>query len=358
MGDSASDSGRFTGRVLIAVGVGAALLAVLYLLQQLAEGLLIVFAGLLLAVALDALASWLSQRSGLPRGASLIIIGILAPVLALGAAWLAGPRFADQISRLQEHIPTAVEQLRTSLQQVDWLRSLTEGSPGLENVLSPGAGLVGRITGIFSSAVGVAVGSLVILFIGIFVAIEPDLYIVSALRLLPSTKRDRARDVIAKLGQALRWWLVGRFASMVAVGVLTVVGLFILGIPLAFILGLLAAVLAFVPLVGPVVSVLPAALIGLLDGPLKALYVVLLYIVIQAIEGNLITPLIQKGAVSLPPALLIVSQLLMAVMFGWMGVLLSTPLLVVLIVAVQMLYVEDIIGDSVAVLGQHGKSAG
>jgi predicted PurR-regulated permease PerM len=356
MDEDASDRRSFAGRVLIAVGVGAALLVLLYLLQQLAEGLLIVFAGLLLAVALDALAYWVSKRSGLPRSASLALIGVLVPALLFVIAWFAGPRIADQAGRLQQHIPTALAQLKSSLQQVVWLRSLTQDLPSLESLLSSGSGLVGRITGIFSSAVGVILGCLVILFIGIFVAFEPDSYIDSALRLVPAAKRDRVREVMASLGEALRWWLVGRIASMFVVGVLTVVGLFILGIPLAFILGLLAALLAFVPLIGPITSVFPAALIGLLESPLTALYVVLLYIVVQMLEGHLITPLIQKRAVSLPPALLIVSQLLMAVMFGWIGVLLSTPLLVVVIVLVQMLYVEDIIGDSVMVLGHHGKS--
>ena len=356
MDGSASDGRIFAGRALVAVGVGAALFVLLYLLQQLAEGLLIVFAGLLLAVALDALASWVSKRSGLPRRASLALIGILVPVLLFGAAWFAGPRIVDQAGRLQHHIPAAVAQLKFSLQQIDWLRSLTQGLPSLETMLSSGSGLVGRITGIFSSAVGILLGCLVILFVGIFVAIEPDLYINSALRLVPAAKRDRSREVMARLGEALRWWLVGRIASMFVVGSLTVIGLFILGIPLALILGLLTALLAFVPLIGPITSVFPAALIGLLNSPLTAVYVVLLYIVVQMLEGHVITPLIQKQAVSLPPALLIVSQLLMAVLFGLIGILFSTPLLVVVIVLVQMLYVEDIIGDSVTVLGHHARS--
>jgi len=357
MGDATAEKRGFAGRALIAVGLGAALLVVLYLLQQLAEGLLIVFAGLLLAVALDAVVSWVVRHSGLSRRLSLVVILILVPLVLVASVWLAGPRIAEQAGRLQQHIPEALDQLKTSLQQIDWLRSLLESSPGFESLLSPAAGLVGRITGIFSSAVGVAFGFVVILFIGIFVAFEPDLYVDSLLRLVPSVRRGRAREVLAKLGEALRWWLVGRFASMVAVGALTVVGLVVLGIPLAFILGLLAALLAFVPIIGPVTSVFPAALIALLDGPFTALYVILLYVVVQALEGNLITPLIQKEAVSLPPALLIVAQLLMAVMFGWIGVLLSTPLLVAVIVVVQMLYVEDVIGDSVAVLGQHGRSS-
>jgi len=355
MADAASGTRRYAGRVLIAVALGAALVVVLYLFQQLAEALLLVFAGVLFAVALDGLAAWLSARSGLARGWSLTIIAIAVPILLAAAAWLAGPRIADQAGRLHEHIPTAVEQVKSSLTQVGWVRSFAEGV-SLEKLLAPGTGIVGRITGIFSSAFGVALGSLVILFTGVFLAIEPDLYIDGAIRLVPAARRDRARQVVTKLGQALRWWLVGRFASMVAVGVLTVVGLFIVGVPLALTLGLLAALLAFVPLIGPVLSVVPAALIALLDSPVKAIYVVLVYVGVQALEGNLITPLIQKQAVSLPPAVLLVAQLLLAVMFGWVGVLLCTPLLVAIIVLVQMLYVEDVLGDAVTVLGEHGGS--
>jgi predicted PurR-regulated permease PerM len=121
-------------------------------------------------------------------------------------------------------------------------------------------------------------------------------------------------------------------------------------------LGLIATLLAFIPLIGPVVSAIPDVLIGLLDSPMKALYAAVVYVVVQALESNIVTPLIQKKAVSLPPAVILISQSLMAVMFGWVGVLLSTPLAVAVIVAVQLLYVEDILGDSVTVLGAHGTS--
>jgi predicted PurR-regulated permease PerM len=154
------------------------------------------------------------------------------------------------------------------------------------------------------------------------------------------------------LENALIWWMVGRFSSMAVVGIMTMIGLWILGIPLPFTLGVIAAVLSFIPNIGPIISVIPALLLALLDSPSKVLYVILLYIGIQTVESYIITPLIQKRAVSLPPALLISVQIMIGVLLGAFGLILATPLMVVIIVLVQTIYIQDIIGDKVTVLGE------
>lgn len=155
------------------------------------------------------------------------------------------------------------------------------------------------------------------------------------------------------LGHALSWWLVGRFASMAAVGVLTTLALSAIDMPLALVLGVIAGLFSFVPYIGPISSAVPAILIGLTESPWMAVYVVVIYAVIQFLEGNFITPLIQRRAVSLAPAVLLFSQFAMAVFYGLFGVLLATPLAIVLIVLVQMLYVQDVVKDPIKVLGEH-----
>jgi predicted PurR-regulated permease PerM len=139
---------------------------------------------------------------------------------------------------------------------------------------------------------------------------------------------------------------------MAVVGFLTAVGLWVAGIPLAFVLGLIAALLSFVPYIGPIASVVPAALVALAESPTKVLYVFIIYGVVQLLESYLITPLIQERAVSIPPAVLISAQVIMGILAGAIGVLMATPLAVVLIVLVQMLYLADVLGDPVSTLGE------
>jgi predicted PurR-regulated permease PerM len=152
---------------------------------------------------------------------------------------------------------------------------------------------------------------------------------------------------MAQLGHTLRWWLVGRIAGMIVVGFLTWIGLLLLGVPLSFTLATLAAILDFVPNIGPIIAAVPAVLVGLTESPMTGLYVALLYFAIQTLEGTLMTPLIEQRTVSLAPVLLLSAQLIMGVLFGVLGLLLATPFLVVLVIIIQRLYIEDVLGDSV-----------
>ncbi len=175
---------------------------------------------------------------------------------------------------------------------------------------------------------------------------------------MPLEKRARAREVFIAIGRALRWWIVGRAFSMIAVGVLTMMGLFIIGLPLAPALSIIAGLLTFVPYIGPLFSAIPAILVALVEGPLVIVYVIIVYIIVQQLENHLITPLVQKRAVSIPPVVLLTAQLLIGILFGLFGVLLATPLAIVSIILVQMLYIEDVLGESIKILGDHSRGAG
>jgi predicted PurR-regulated permease PerM len=211
--------------------------------------------------------------------------------------------------------------------------------------------LVSRVTGIASTALAAVTGFLIVLFLGLYLAAEPGLYTAGILRLVPRHHRERAGEVLAKLYETLEWWLVARLASMAVIGVLTWIGLAALGIPLAFLLAVLAAILTFVPYVGPVLSALIPALLALAQSPMKALWVIVLFLGIQTIESYLITPLIERKAVRLPPALTIIAQVLFTLIAGPLGLLLASPLVAVLMVLVQMLYVEDALGDTLPHVG-------
>jgi predicted PurR-regulated permease PerM len=185
----------------------------------------------------------------------------------------------------------------------------------------------------------------VVFAIGIYFAIEPGLYRRGFIKLLPLADRRRAHEVIDATGNTLWWWIIGVMISMATIGVLTTIGLWILGIPLAPTLGLLTGLLAFIPNFGPILSAIPPMLLGLMISPMDAFYVVMLYLIVQAIESNIVTPQVQKRTVSMPPVLGMVGQLLFGVFFGFLGLLLATPLVAAIIVLVKMLYVEDVLGD-------------
>src|SRR5690606_11173520 len=147
-----------------------------------------------------------------------------------------------------------------------------------------------------------------------YLAAEPNLYATGVTKLFPPAKRDRVLQVLFEVSETLRWWLVGKVGSMVFIGILTWIGLSILGIPLALTLGLIAGLLSFIPNFGPIISAVPAILLAFIQSPIQALYVAALYIGVQLIESNLVTPIIERETVELPPALTIIFQLALSVL--------------------------------------------
>jgi predicted PurR-regulated permease PerM len=279
---------------------------------------------------------------------------LLLSLVAL-SGWIVGPRILEQLTVLANRMPQAIESLKITLSGFGWGQHLLAGKPMPENLLPVGKDLLGGVTGIFSSALGIIASTFLILFVGIYSAVSPNLYIDSWVRMFPKPRRQRIAEVFRALGTTLRWWLVGRIASMIAVGVSTTVALWVAGIPLALTLGLIAAFLSFIPFIGPVLAGIPITLVALAEDPALVIWAVAVYLAIQLLESYLITPLIQKKVVSIPPALLITVQLLMAVLFGVIGMLMATPLVLTCIVVVQMLYIQDALGDSVRLMGDHSE---
>lgn len=336
----------------LAVGLGVGWL----LLGPLTEILLLVFAAALFGLILDALARPLHALvPRLPRVLALaaVLLSLAAAAALLGL--LAGPAVAEQVRELAERVPRSLEDLRTWVAAMPFGSALIRDLPPGGELLRSSAPLLGRVPAAFSTFAGVLAAVTFVLLAGSFAAIRPDAYVHGLVRLVPPRGRRRAREVLHALAHALRWWLVGRLGSMAAVGVLTALGLSLLGIPLPLALGAIAGLLSFVPFLGPVLAALPALLIAIGQGPMGVLQVVAVYAGVQALEGNLLTPLIQERAVSLPPAALLTAQLTGAIAFGAVGVLLATPLLVMVVVLVQSLYLEQVLGDEdVKVLGGKG----
>ncbi len=299
--------------------------------------LLVVFAGLLFGVFFGGGGQWLARHLGIRRGFGIGLF-VLLVVLSLAGALLAfAPAAAEQFERLAEELPSAIESIRTHLDNYAWGEKLIERA-------RPSALMANGGEGAAASAVATTFGALgnfvIMLFIGLYVALDPYTYRKGLVCLLaPSARRD-GQDVLHKAAETLRNWLVAQLIAMTVVGTLTGLGLWLIGVPLAPILGLIAALLAFIPNIGPIIAAVPAILLGLSDGPTTALLVVAVYTGVQALESYAITPLIQQERVSLPPALIISMQLLLGVLFGLIGLALATPLAALGLTLVRETYVR------------------
>jgi predicted PurR-regulated permease PerM len=187
---------------------------------------------------------------------------------------------------------------------------------------------------------------------GIFFAINPDIYKKGIALLFTEKRADRVNEALETSGKALWQWLTGQFMAMAFVGITATIGLMIIGVPLALILGIIAGLSDFVPIVGPLAASILAILLAFSISPETALYTAILYLVIQQFESNLVTPLVQRRMVHIPPAVVILSLVAFGSVFGIAGVILATPLTVVLMVFVGMFYVQDVLGKEVTVPGK------
>lgn len=345
LGDSSHSLTRteYTHRVLIAIGLICLVALVLLTLWAGADVALLVFGGILFALFLRGVSDQLRRVLPLPAKYTLAIVLVsLAALLGLGT-WLLGSAVADQLSELARAVEESWGKVQERLAQYEWGQRLVDSMPGV-TALTRGESL-SRVTSLFSTSVGAVLSLVVILFTGIYLAFDPDLYRRGLLRLAPREQRARMSEVLDALGSALRGWLVSQAFSMVVVGTATTAGLWMLGTPLPLSLGLIAFLFTFVPYIGPIAAAVPALLVAITVGPTHALYVGLLYFAVQMVEGNLLTPLVQQRMVQLPPAITIISQVLAGVILGTPGVVFATPLAACGLVLVKMLYVEDTLGD-------------
>jgi len=342
----------FANRVLITVGIVAMSILVMYFFVVLSRVLLIVFAGVLVAVGLGGGADILRRRTALERPGALAVVITLVVLVPFLLSGIIGPALMGQINDLIVQLPEAVARFRARLADQEWAKRIIAEPDAIRDLMPSPKQVMGGVTSAFSRTLGVVANVFVILFIGIYGAAAPGSYVSGVVHLTPKRNRVRAQEVIDALAHALRWWLVGRLTMMTVVGVLTTLGLWIAGVPTPMALGLLAALLSFVPYVGPILSFFPAVLVALMVSLTKVLYVAIVFGLVQTLESYVITPLVQQRAVSLPPVILITAQIAMGVIAGATGVLLAAPLAIVVIVLLQMLYVEDVLGDSVHVLGQ------
>lgn len=324
-----------------AIFVAVLALAVLVLtigFRFIAQTFLVAFTGLLVAVALTGPSEWLARRTRLGRSLALALVILTLLLVVLGGASLFGYQIAEQADRLSRSLKEASQQVEQTLRHTQWGRWILNGSGSL---MQEGAQLASGASVIMSSTVYVVAVLVVVFFIGAYVAAEPGLYEAGLIELFPLRHQARAREITHAVGGTLQWWLLGQCISMTIIGTLTTLGLLLLGAPFPLALGILAGVLTFVPNVGPTLSLVPAVLLSMMQGPRLAIWVVLLYLGVQTVESYFVTPLVQRRTIYLPPALTITSQFLLWILAGSLGLVVATPLTAAILVLVRRLYLGN-----------------
>jgi predicted PurR-regulated permease PerM len=319
----------------------------LFLAWHAAETLLLIFAGVLLGVLLDALTRALRRTIPIGHGAALAIVCTGLGLVFTGVVAWSGYALLAQWDQLSDIMTRQIDALRHQLdnfgESIGMPRNAGAGGErSLAQLLLPDPSrFLAGTRSAFSAAVGAVGSGLVVVMIGIFAAANPALYRAGFLKLVPAERRPQIAAVLDETGHVLRWWLVGQMVTMTIIGISIAIILALLGVPGAALLGIQAGLVNFIPYLGPLLAAVPIALTAASQGPEILLWVLAVYFVVQVIEGYVLTPLIQDRAVALPPVVTLSALMLLGAWFGAVGIALATPLAAVLRVALLRLYVDD-----------------
>lgn len=344
MNGQANDLSSFIARVLVTI----ALVGLAWLAWNYRALLLLIFGASLVAVIFDLIAGPVQKRAHLPHGVALAIAVLLVLGLFGLAAWAFGAEVVRQSAQLSELLPQAWEVVQARLAALgvapDQVREVV-GTDG-------GSGIVSNL-GQMAMTIGGGIADLVLVIVaGIFLAAQPGLYRRGLLKLIPPGRRELVGEALEESGNALALWLKGRLIAMAVVAILTGFGLWLIGVPAALTLGLIAGLLDFIPFIGPIIAAVPAVLIALGADPQAALWTAGLYLLVQQVEGNIIDPIVQQRMVSLPPAYLLFALVAGGLIFGIPGVILGAPLSVVIFVLVKRLYVREALDTPTPIPGE------
>lgn len=330
---------------LVVVGISA-IISLFWLGRDI---LFVAFFGILFALFLSLFVNPL-ERWGIPRLWGTILALVLLVGLGVLVAWLVWPTLHSQIILIRHQLPVA---LHDALTWIEAQRAALGGGSAEVTSTDPDQDLhrrieeiLGRIIAgalpLLQTASGVVVGSVLVLITGIYLSIDPHLYVRGLVSLVPPEGRERFRATLYSVGHDLRLWILGTLINMLIIGAMTTVGLLFLGVPAALVLGLIAFFLEFISFYGPILSAVPAVAVALLTSGESAFWVIVLYIGIHQSEGNIVQPLVMRGTVHLPPVLTVLVGAFMAILFGFLGLILAVPLMAMVIVFVERLYIQPL----------------
>jgi predicted PurR-regulated permease PerM len=336
--------GKLVGFLAIIIG--------LYILWRIKQVLLLAFAAIVFATVINRLVRLLQKQFNLNRQIAIAISISSVLIFVVGFIALIIPPFVEQFQELVTLVPKGLEQLSS------WTKGLSNLLPnylvrevrnfqGLEaitqNLRTLIETLIGNFFDVFSSTLGVFINIFLVVVVTIMLLVNPTAYRQIFLLMFPAFYRQRIKFILNKCEKNLGGWAIAILFNMAVITILSGIGLWALGVKLPLANSLLAGILTFIPNLGAVLSVIPSTAIALLDAPWKAVVVVILYIVIQQIETNILTPIVMEKQVSLLPAITLLSQIAFAILFGILGLFLALPITVVAQVWIQEILVKDIL---------------
>ena len=338
--DAAAESElTFIRRVLII----AAFIALAGLIYVLSDVLLLVFGAVLFAVILRALADPLTEKLGLSEPVALLVASLALFLLVSAGFFLFGTQIATQLTELYQQLPKAFEAVSTRFGLTLSADMFTGTAVG---------NLVSTAYTWATTLVSVLAGILIVVFGGIYFATNPTMYRNGLVMMFPVSLQPEIGQTLDDAGRCLKLWLTAQVLAMIMVGVATAAGLWLVGLPSALALGLIAGLAEFVPVVGPIASAVPGLLIAASISWQTILWVLAVYIIVQQLESNLIMPLLVGSAVNIAPAVGLFAVIALSVMFGPLGLLFAFPLAVVADVAVRRLYIRNTLGENVKISGE------
>jgi predicted PurR-regulated permease PerM len=345
LGEAAGE--RLARRTVLVAAITIGLVLAAVIAWAGASALLIIFAGIVLAVIFDTAASALGRILPVRRRIRLAVVVVLLALLLLGALAVGGAALGRQLSQM---VLTVDEQLGNLVDLLEKNGLPVGDGVSLRGILPDASGLLGGATNAIFGLFGALGNVIFIIFLGAFFAADPAVYQRGVLNLVPLEKRGRLEAVLDEAGLALRGWLKGQLLGMLIIFVFSLALLTAIGMPYALLLAVTAGLLTFVPTIGPVFAGIPIILAGFSEGPEMALWGVAVYALIELAEGNFVTPLVQQRAVELAPAFTLGFQLLMGALFGILGIALAVPLAAAGKVLVDELFVKDALGGPSRIL--------
>jgi predicted PurR-regulated permease PerM len=328
-----------TSRVWLLIAAAVGIVIGAWFVPSLLQVFLVIFAGMLFGNFLAQLSSVVMRAANIRYGAAYTIVIILLLAIVGGTMYYMGHRITFQVNILLEQLNQASSHVESQLGLQNWWQQFSRIAPQVRPAWAADKA-VSTATSAAWSALNVVGGALLFAFLGFYFALQPQLYREGFLALFRPSARGRARTILEQSARRLWWWVLGRLIGMAVIGVATSIGLWLIGIPLAITLGVLAGLMNFVPNIGPIIAGIPAVLFGLQQGTNIAIYVLVFYFLLQFLESYFLTPFIDQHQVAIPPGLMLSTQLLLGVLAGFLGLLLATPLTVLAVILVNELHVE------------------
>jgi predicted PurR-regulated permease PerM len=352
------------------VGFAALLLFTWYY----AAALFLIFSGMLLGIALHAMTEQLGRVVRLPHSLRLTIVCLVLAGLLSGVIFLGGATIAQQATVLSDTIKSQLVNVKAFLEKngvdTSFLELGSSGTapaapstepmpakpdtpathnlPSAGAIASSGGAIVSQTLKVLLGTVSAVGNFFIVLFLGLAFAAQPEAYRKGLLYMAPVRHRARATVIVDRISYTLERWLIAQIVTMAAVFLITWIGLMLIGIQSAFILGIQAGLLAFIPTVGALIAGLIVVLASLASGWVAAASALVLFLGVHALESYLLTPILQRQALDIPPATLFAFQILLGIVFGIWGLALALPLIAIVKVIIEHFQADDPLGTAVA----------